>query len=224
MKKNLLNKEEQERIAGAVAKAEKSSSGEIATALIRESSDYAVYEMVFSLIIGFLSFSVLLVFYPSLAAAVMGMFWNAPDWYVTAFYGLSTVLVTGIVYFFSNLAVVDRLIVPRKVREREVRNRALRHFTESGIYSTRDHTGILIFISLLERRVEVLADRGISDKIPQAEWDGLVGELSASIREGKLADGLCQAVETCGKKLALHFPIKDDDTNELSDSTEILES
>jgi putative membrane protein len=106
----------------------------------------------------------------------------------------------------------------------KVRKRALRHFTESGVYSTRDHTGILIFISLLERRVEILADKGISEKIPQNEWDDVIGGLITSIRENQMADGLCRAVELCGRKLAIHFPVKPDDTNELSDSVDILES
>lgn len=106
----------------------------------------------------------------------------------------------------------------------KVRNRALRHFTESGVYSTRDHTGILIFISLMEKRVELLADQGISEKIPQDEWDDLVAALSRAMRDGQLADGLCTAVDSCGKKLSKHFPIKSDDSNELSDSVDILES
>ena len=100
----------------------------------------------------------MLLFYSSLSDAVKGMFWNAPEWYVTAFYGLiSTILVTGVAYFFSNLTVVDRLYSsPGRSGSGRCGTGPLRYFTESGVYSTRDHTGILIFISLMERRVEVL--------------------------------------------------------------------
>ncbi|OQY34368.1 MAG: hypothetical protein B6241_05130 [Spirochaetaceae bacterium 4572_59] len=224
MAKTFINEKEQERISVAVKEAEKSTSGEIATALIGESSDYALYELVFSLCIGFVYFSSLLFFYPSVSVWLGNLFWDAPEWYVTAFYGISTVLVVGLVYFFSNMSFVDRLIIPRKVLREKVRNRALRYFTESGVYSTRDHTGILIFVSLLEKRVEVLADQGISEKIPQNEWNELVAALSRAMRDGQLAGGLCAAVESCGKKLSKHFPIKSDDSNELSDSVDILES
>jgi len=224
MSREILTEEERKRIAAAVGKAEKNTSGEIATAVIRESSDYAVYELAASLGAGILWFLVLLLFYPRVEAAVSGLFWNAPAWYVTAFYGLSTLVVTGLVYFFSNLPVLDRRIVPKRIMHREVRSRALRHFTESGVYATRDHTGILIFVSLLERRVEILADSGLSEKIPQSDWDSIVGDLTDHIRRGELAEGLVRSVEACGTRLAKHFPIKKDDTNELSDSVDILES
>ena len=219
-----LSDDDQKRIAKAVELAEKKTSGEIATALIKESSDYAVYELYFSLIAGFLYFTFLLIFYPAVSSWMENLFWSSQSWYVTAFYGLTTILFIGLTYFFSNLPFVDRLIVPRKVMDEKVRSRAMQHFTESGVYSTRDHTGILIFISLLERRVEILADKGISDKIPQDQWDSLVADLSVAIKNGDMADGLCRAVESCGKKLSGHFPIKADDTNELSDSVDILES
>ena len=219
-----LSDDDKNRIAKAVELAEKKTSGEIATALIKESSDYAVYELSFSLMAGFIYFSILLIFYPAVSSWVENLFWSSQSWYVTAFYGLTTILLIGLTYFFSNLPFVDRLIVPRRIMEEKVRSRAMQHFAESGVYSTRDHTGILIFISLLERRVEVLADKGISEKIPQDQWDSLVADLSAAIKAGSMADGLCQAVESCGKKLSGHFPIKADDTNELSNSVDILES
>lgn len=224
MGRMLLSEEERLRVARAVEEAEKNTSGEIATALIRESSDYGVYELLFSLGAGFLFFSLLLLFHSSVAAWVGSFFWDGAPWQVTAFYGLATAAVVGGVYFAANLPFVDRLIIPRGAARRAVRHRALRHFTESGVYATRDRTGILIFISLLERRVELLADKGIAEKIPQEEWELVLRDLTAAVKEGRLAEGLCRAAGSCGEKLAEHFPIKADDTNELSDHLVLLES
>ena len=224
MRKDLLSPEERERIAGAVGKAEKKTSGEIVPAVIKESSDYAVYELLFALAAGFLYFSILLIFHSDVSGMISRLFWYAPDWYVTAFYGISTTLLIGAVYFFSNIPVIDRLIIPRKVREAAVRNRAMQYFAESGVSATRDRTGILLFVSLLEKRVEVLADNGISSKIAAAEWEALVAALVQDIREDRLSEGLCRAIESCGEKLERHFPIKPDDTNELPDNVDILDS
>ena len=223
MAKPILTSEEQSTIASAVGDAEKTTSGEIVPAVIRESSDYAVYELLFAFAAGFLFYSILLVFYPSVSGMIDRLFWFPPDWYVTAFYGVSTVLLIGLAYFFSNMPVLDRLIIPRKVREEAVRKRAMLYFTEAGLTETRDRTGILIFVSLMERRVEVLADKGISEKIPQSEWDSLAGALARDIGKGELSPGLCRAVDSCGKKLTQHFPIKSDDTNELPDGVDLPE-
>ena len=223
MAKKLLTPREQSSITTAVGDAEKTTSGEIVPVVIRESSDYAVYELLFAFLAGFLYYSVLLVFYPAVSGAIDSLFWFPPDWYVTAFYGLSTLLVAGLAYFFSNLPALDRLIIPRKVRNEAVRKRALLYFTEAGLIETRDRTGILIFVSLMEKRVEILADKGINEKILQSEWDDLAGSLAAEISKGELAGGITRAVKSCGDKLTNHFPVKSDDTNELPDSVDMPE-
>ncbi len=223
MAKILLTEQEQSTITMAVGEAEKTTSGEIVPVVIRESSDYAVYELLFAFLTGFVYYSVLLVFYPAVSSVIDSLFWFPPDWYVTAFYGVSTLLVAGLAYFFSNIPALDRLIIPRKVRNEAVRKRALLYFTESGLSETRDRTGILIFVSLLERRVEILADKGINEKIPQSEWDSLAGSLAAEISQGELAGGITRAVQSCGEKLTRHFPVKSDDTNELPDRVDMPE-
>ena len=80
-----------------------------------------------------------------------------------------------------------------------------------------------MFISLLERRVELIADRGISEKINAEEWNGIVRELTDSLGRDDAVSGLVRAVGRCGELLKAHFPIDDDDVNELSDALVILE-
>ena len=88
-----------------------------------------------------------------------------------------------IFYFLFNISTLDRLIIPRKIMANKVKERAVRYFMESGVSNTRDRTGILIFISILERRVELLADRGIAEKIPRKNGPVLSPELSQELKQ-----------------------------------------
>jgi len=94
---------------------------------------------------------------------------------------------------------------------------------ESGVYNTRDRTGILIFISLMEHQVILLADSGIDEKIEQKQWQQMVDHIIAGIKSGKIADHLCKSITDCGILLEQYFPIKEDDTNELANEIEELE-
>ena len=75
----------------------------------------------------------------------------------------------------------------------------------------------------MERRVELLADSGISEKIEQAEWQDIVNNVITGIKNGNFTDHLAKSIQDCGNILAEHFPIKEDDTNELSNEIEELE-
>ena len=110
-----------------------------------------------------------------------------------------------------------RFFVPAHRLETRVQERALRAFYEKGLYKTRDNTGVLFFISLLEHRVWLLADEGIYSKISQAELQEYAQDIAKSVKSGTTADTLCREIQNIGAVLAEHFPIKPDDTNELSD-------
>jgi putative membrane protein len=77
-------------------------------------------------------------------------------------------------------------------------------------------------VSLAERYVEIIADRGIAEKVEQTVWDGARDGLLEELRHGRLADGLCTAVGAVGVVLAAHFPPQALDRNELADDLVIL--
>jgi len=218
-----LSSEDKKRISAAVAKAESKTSGEIGTAIIPESYDYAIQELLFAVAAGFIYFAVILFFHSNIESWLSSMFWDYSDIYLTAFYGFSTFIVITLVYLLANLPIVDRMICSKSLMACKVHERALRHFVESGIYNTVHRTGILIFISVLEQRVELIADSGINELIPQDKWDSIVKHIVAGIKENKPADKLVEAIETCGELLAENFPIQADDINELSDEIKVLE-
>ena len=214
-----------EKIGKAVKEAEKETSGEIKVAFIRESYDYAKFELFFALIAGFLSLGVLMIFPEKIELFVKNMFWEYSPVYTAIFFGIFPFLIITIFYLLANLSFVDRLIVPGSVMARKVNERAVRYFMESGIFNTRDRTGILIFLSFLERRVELIADKGISSKIPKERWEDIVSHITDGIRSGKTIENLVDSVRECGIILSESdkFPIKPDDENELEDSVSVLE-
>ncbi len=219
----LFKDDELKKIEDAVATAERKTSGEIAVAFTRQSDSYASHELLFSIGCGFLYFMIMLFFTHGVEAFVRQLSWEYSVTHLVMAYGFSTFVLIFLIYLLANIPLVDRLIVPRSIMRRKVRERALRHFTEAGVYKTKDQTGILIFISHLERRIELLADSGIAAKIQQQTWDKIVQHIIDGIRQGTLVDHLIESIGRCGDILAEHFPIQPDDVNELKNGIEILE-
>ncbi len=118
----------------------------------------------------------------------------------------------------SRMEQVKTWLIPVRRKENEVKERALKAFHDNWLGETRDATGVLFLISLLERRVQILADHGIYKKINQEKLDSYAAGIAQGIKEGKGADALSRAIHEAGKELALHFPGKSDDANELSDT------
>jgi Predicted membrane protein len=207
----------------AVSSAERTTSGEIALAITPESSDYSFFELLFAVLAGALAFACLLSFAAPLSALLDRLSWHKPEWLVPAFYGAASFAVIGLLFLAANIPAVDRLVVPQAWRHRAVYRRALRHFVESGVYATADRTGILIFISWMEKEVRILADTGISTRIVQTEWDAIALTITRGIRSGNPTDALVDAVTACGKLLAEHFPPSAENPNEIADGLVVLE-
>jgi len=218
-----LSKDDMKKISSAVKTAESKTSGEIATAIIKESYNYAIYELMFAVVIGFIYFVVMMFFAGNIEQFLQVKFWDYSVNYLIMFYGFSTFIVIALFYFIGNLSCIDRIIVPKKIRNQKVIERATRYFMESGVYNTKDRTGILIFISNMERRVELLADSGINEKILPEKWQNIVNNIIIGVKQKEIAAHLSESIIECGNLLTQHFPIQSDDQNELTDNIKILE-
>lgn len=213
-------------IGEAVCEAEKSTHGEIAAALTPASHDYSFWELLLSVAVGAVVCAVLTMFSGSIFTWAQGLFWaDVPVWFVPGFVGGLSFIAIVLCFWIANLPSIDRLIIPKKYRSLAVYRRALRHFIESGVYDTKEQSGILIFVSLLEREVRIIADRGICSKIEQAQWDEIAAELAVGFtKDASSRDGFIYAIEQCGRLLSIHFPARKENPNELHDSLEILEA
>jgi putative membrane protein len=194
---------EKELIRQAVAKAETRSTGEIATMVVPESDRYREAEQLGALLVAGLV---------AVIAAVALR--HVTIWTYIPLVGLLFYPMLVLFRRFPRLKL--SFAGPRRQAE-AVRERALSAFYEKGLYRTREETGILIFISLLERKVWILGDRGINERIPAGSWQALAHELAAGLRSGRATDALCRVIAACGDQLASHFPRRADDRNELAD-------
>ncbi|MCO6474611.1 MAG: TPM domain-containing protein [Melioribacteraceae bacterium] len=104
--------------------------------------------------------------------------------------------------------------------KKTIKDLAEEEFYNLGMDKTRDKTGILLYISLKEKAFQILADSGINQKVEPNTWDELKDQLQKNFSDGKFTDGIIETIGAMGKILSEHFPIKQDDTNELSNKVE----
>lgn len=221
--KQFLSEEESRRIAAAVAKAEEKSGGEIATAVIAESDDYGFQELAFGVILGFIAFTLAALLGGSIEAYFSSLVWSFNPGLLPFIYSWLALFFGALSYFIAQIPAVDRLIIPNRVMAAAVQARARRYFIEAGVHDTLDQTGILIFVSLLERRVELIADRGINAKVDPEIWNKIVDRMIGKISAGELTEAMVEAIHECGDILAEKIERRQNDSNELGDAPEELE-
>lgn len=102
------------------------------------------------------------------------------------------------------------------------RARAVELFSRQRVWDTAENSGILIYVQLVDRRVEILADRGIAGRVEQAEWDRICRAMEASFAQGAWRRGVLEAIDRATRLLSLHFPARRDNPNELDDRPRIL--
>lgn len=103
-------------------------------------------------------------------------------------------------------------------RKKSVSELAKREFFRLGMDKTRDKTGTLILIILKDREFHILGDTGINQKVGEETWVKIKDEMQQMFRDGNFAGGILHGVQRVGEALSLHFPVKPDDTNELSNN------
>jgi len=207
LSKNFLRDVEKKQVEAAVADAEKKTAGEIVVMIVPASYSYPMAEIIGAAACA-LPVSIPLSIY------IGGLFWiGTRDMWL--FMGLFAVLFIGFRFLVKSLPPFKRWFISKREVEEEVQEAAVTSFYQNGLYRTRDETGVLLYISVFEQKVWVLADRGINDKVPKDAWTEVVDVITSGIHEKNQAEAICTAVESIGAMLSRHFPIKPDDTNEL---------
>lgn len=195
--------EEQERIHQAIVDAEQCTSGEIVPMIVATCRPYAEIEL------GGLAAGLTL---GTLAALFLHDPWGPIQTQ------MSLPLAGGILgYILCRIPSIKRRLIPKASIADAVNLRSLAAFTAHGLHYTKARTGILILASIFERRVVVLADRGINDKVQPGTWDKIVCIITSGLKSKDGCAAFCTAIEECGKILAKHFPRSLDDRNELED-------
>ncbi|MBX3585889.1 MAG: TPM domain-containing protein [Ramlibacter sp.] len=104
-------------------------------------------------------------------------------------------------------------------RNAPARERALAMFGKLKVWDTEHNNGVLIYLLLADRAIELVADRGLSRHVPREDWQAMVARMGAAFREGRFEDGLTQALGEVSAVLVQHFPLADGEVrpNELPD-------
>jgi len=201
---NILTQTELDHLADVIGEVEEKTDGEIRLMIVKRSA-----------VTGHVHFSLWMAL---LVVAFLGFWYLRHDliffegWWLWPALIVATYLGAWILMRFDR---VQRGFTPHGDLLHDVWARAEVEFHREGLSRTRHHTGVLIFLSLMEREAVVLADHGIADKIPASAWDGVVQAILKGARSGHWAQQCEAALRECGKYLAEHFPPQSGKSNEL---------
>jgi putative membrane protein len=202
-----LSETDRKRVESAVFAAEKRTAGEIVCMIESSSYHYAMAN-----VLGATAAALPLAL---LATHLLGAWLWIGTQNMWLFIGLFAIFFALMHWIVGRVPALKRLFISQREIDEEVEEAAVTGFFRQGLYRTRDANGVLLFISVFERKVWLLADQGIHEKVSADEWNQLVGRVTRGIRKGRRADAICEAVENIGNLLQAYFPIKPDDTDEL---------
>jgi putative membrane protein len=216
-----LSDADRERVSAAIAAAETNSSGEIVAVATPISDAYHDVALHWALV--------------PLFAVLAWAAWRPTAliwWYNFLFGGWSpdptlSQLFTLLMFFaalkFTVALVILKwmplrlLLTPASTKHRRVRRRAVTVFKAAAEKRTAGRTGILIYLSMVERRAEIVADEAILKVTDEHTWGEAMHALIAEVREGRPGEGIVAAIERVGVVLAEHFPRSAGDVNEIPD-------
>jgi len=196
-----LSERDRREIAQAIAAAEARTSGELVAVVARAADHYLYIPLLWAALVALTLPGPLLLFGDLRADEVYAI----------------QVIVFLVLALVFNLTSLKMHLIPRAVRQARAHRLALAQFVEQNLHATAGRSGVLIFVSVAERHVEILADRGIDARVPAGTWERVVAEFTARLRAGQVGEGFVQAVNSCGELLAGHFPAAPGDRNELPD-------
>jgi putative membrane protein len=220
----MMTPEQRRTIEAAVADAEARTRGEIYCVAAAASSDYREVVLAWAAGVALLAPALLL---------LGGVEVSAPDmlggWTAAQAGGLAesavraalvgVILLQGVLFGVTAIVVsippVRRWLTPAGLKRHRVRERAMEQFQSRNLHSTRERTGVLIYVSLEEHLAEIIADEGIASQVEPAVWARAMAALVDGLRRGDPGSGFAEAVGLCGDVLAAHFPPGDDNPDEL---------
>jgi putative membrane protein len=189
--RNPLTSAERERVHAATVAVESRTSAIFALAIVPVSERYLLFPLVWGAVLALAVTGVLALIRPDLGIG-LGFVINA-----ALFIVLSLIL---------DWLPLRLLLVPRRARHAHARQLAHREFAARILANAQHRNGVLFFVSLGERYVEIIADRDIHARVPEGVWDKIVADFVAAVKSGRLADGFIAAIEACAALLEEHYP------------------
>ncbi len=207
-----LSPEERQAITDAVAAAEATTTGEIVCILTQEVSEYREVPLLWA--------SAAALFAP-FAAVFAGLDPTLPSggWQAAgsahasplatvAGYALVQAAVFLLVFIVASVPPVRRFLTPSSIKAHRVKKAATIQYLATGMARAADRTGVVVFASFRDRRVEVVADDAIHRAVGEPVWDEAVVAVKDGMARGAAGEGFVRAVQVCGAALALHYPAR----------------
>jgi putative membrane protein len=195
-----------ESLAGCVAEIEKYTDAELVIVVRARSGSYSHADYLAGALLAFAGLLFLL-----FSPINFHQYWVAID--------VALLFVLG-AFVSARTHAIRRVLTTRKFRERAVRTGAAAMFYEAGIANTQAELGVLVYVSLLERRLEVIADRGVLQAVPALEWNESLFELHQAGRASEF-NSLLKSLRLLGALLAAYLPMTGDNPNELPDKPRV---
>jgi putative membrane protein len=210
------------RIAEAVAAAERGTDAEIVTIVAPKADAYHD--------VG-LHYAVLAMLLVPAGLAVVPQGWI--DWWAALILGWDAHLTRGLVMLYILVKMAAAFLIvryalaymplrmaltPEATKVRRVRRRATELFRAACLGRTKRRTAVLLYLSLAERRAEIVVDEAIHGKVDPSEWGEAMAALVGEVKAGRPGEGMAQAVERIGRVLVAHVPaLAGDNPNEIPD-------
>jgi len=211
----MLSQTDREKIAAAITDAESKTSGEIFCVLAHEVSRYREVPLAWAAIAALVVPPVLVLSgLHRLAMADIFSSWTddslrSVESLILRALSTYTLLQAGIFVCAALIVAqprIRRLLTPRFLKRHRVRQVARHHFAASGARLSRAEPHILIYASLKDRQVELVAHRAIHEAVGEGPWNEAVAAVTQGMKAGRPADGFLRAIAVCGAALAMHFP------------------
>lgn len=219
----LFTTEDRRQVTRAVANAELRTGAEIVPVIARASGRYDRPEDIVGLWTALVALAVAWYLLPTGQNERNAWGGLAPAWHLI---GLLAAVVVGFIVgavVGSRLGWLRRLFTPQQQMTDEVLARAKQVFFDRSVRRTIGGTGVLIFVSLFERRAAIMADQTVVDKLGQAALDELCRHLTGKLATTTPTEALCDVIAAAGERLSSAVPRSAADVNELSDALVVLD-
>ena len=195
-----LNATEKQQIADAIRVAEAKTQGELVCVIAPASNDYRYLPLLLATLA---------------ALSLPAIVWLSQVWWTQAEVYLAQVALFLLALLILQWPPVKMRLIPRSGQRKQAARLAREQFYAQQLHNTRDRTGVLLFVSVAEHYVEILADEGINAKVAPGTWDSIVKNFVAQLAAGRIAPGFLEAVAACATILAEHCPARIENPNEL---------
>ena len=189
-------------IRNLITQAEKRTQSEIVPMITHHSDVYPAAHFRAAIICSFL-FSLALYFSPLNIINPIYFLWiQIPGLYVG--------------YFLGHFSIFKKLLITQTEMNHEVNQKAYEAFFHHNLHLTKHHNGVLILISVMEKKIKIITDAGISKKVEQKVWDEIIFQFTQKIKQGHFVAGLSDSIESVANVLETYFPATGEKLNELN--------